>query len=545
MRITPGLSLLLSCMFCLAGCTTPRALTDKELADSGAAYWKGLQKAAGEASAPMPLDRALALALQNNLEFRMHALEAAVATGNRQIASMSMLPSLTAQAGYRDRNNNLASSSENVFTGTTSLVPSVSSQRRSDSESLTLGWNVLDFGLQYVRARQYGQQALIAQEERRKSIQNISRDVVFYWWMAKGYDEIQPEIESTRKELEDALRNANSLAQLRLNNPIDFLEYNKALFLIMKRLDRLLLDMNQARSELARLLGLPAGVALQLQDSPVPLDTVALPDATLAQWQMAALMYRPEMREALYRARISREEAASFWLGLMPALQLGYGLNRDSNKYLVNSQWQEFSTQLSWNLMRLATIPAGRKLQKLNSELAQDQAKLQATAVLSQVTMAVSAVRFSNHSSCISRNLAKVDSDRLSIIDAKASAAVIDRLTLIRAKVDNLLLRAEEATDRADYQRARATLLASVGIGIVPDSLKGHDIDGVMEEMRSWWKDGMSPQLKRILDGSAQALPLEWGHGAGTSALDEMAMRKWLTGEPAIPPATGDGDLCF
>lgn len=526
MRVISGPWIVCVFFLMLAGCTAPRALSDKELAAQGSTFWAGLQESAQQATTPVTLDRAIALALQNNLEFRVHALESAIATGNRQLASVSMLPALTAQAGYHDRNNVLASSSENIANGTVSLVPSTSSQMRGHTESLIVGWNMLDFGLQYFRARQYGEQAFIAEEERRKAIQTITRDVVYYWWMARGYEELQPEIEATQQELEQALRSANSLAQQRLNNPVDFLEYNKALYLIMKRLDRLVLEMNQARSELARLLGLPAGIPLKLSDSDTPLNSLVLPDISLEQWQMAALVYRPEMRQALYRARISREEAASFWLGLLPAMQVGYGSYHDSNAFLINNNWNEFSAQVSWNLMRLATIPAGRKIQKLNRELAQEQARLQAAAVLSQVAIAASAVRFADHSACISRNLAEVDSKRLAIIRAKAGAAVIDRLSLIRAKVDNLLLRAEQATDTADYQRARASLLASVGIGIAPDHFSSGELAAVEEDLRGWWQNGVSARVQEAmtLANKNVALPAPDASKAPVGGIEESEL---------------------
>lgn len=491
----------------VAGCTTPKALTDSELARSSSDYWKSLGQQVKQASAPVSLDRAVAIAIQNNLEFRVHALEAAIATGNRQLATINMLPSLTYQAGYRQRSNVLASSSMSVLTGTVSLVPSTSSEDKGHTDALAFGWNVLDFGLQYYRAKEYGQQTLIAEEERRKAVQAITRDVVYYWWMAKGYDEIQPDIEATRGELEDALRNANALAKQRLNNPADFLEYNKALYLIMKRMDRLVLEMNQARNELARLMGLPAGMPLRLADSLAPLDGVVFPDASLRQWQTAALMYRPEMRQAQYHSRIAEIQSDSFWLGLLPGLQLGYGGYRDSNSFLVNNNWSEYSTQLSWNLMKLATIPSARKLQKLSKELAEDQVRLQATAVLSQVAVAMNAVRYSDHSSCVSRNLADVDNQRLGIMNARAGAAVLDHLSLIRAKVDNLLLRAEQVTDRADEQRARATLLASVGVGIAPESFESGDVDVVAQDLRNWWQTGLTTHMQDVMEKAKSALP--------------------------------------
>ncbi|MDQ8037169.1 MAG: TolC family protein [Pedobacter sp.] len=482
----------------LPACTAPVALTDEQLAKNGKAYMDGLSAVSRQSDQSISLERAVALALQNNLEFQMRSLEAAIASGNRKLTGISMLPSLTAQAGYRSRNNVLASVSRSVDTGNISLIPSTSSDQRSHNESLVLGWNMLDFGLQYFRAKQYGEQELIATEERRRAMQVIAKDVAYYWWMAKGFDDIQPDVDAVRGDIEQALRNASALASAKFNNPADYLDYSKSLYLTLKRMDRLMLDMSQARLELAKLMGMPAGVPITLTaDDGLMLP--AMPEARLAQWQMAALIFRPEIRQAEYRIRINQHERRAFWWGLLPSLSFGYGTYHDSNSYLVNNNWNEFGAQLGWNMIKLAGVPAGYHMQKASRELAETQARMQATTVVSQVAIALSSLKSATHFSCVSASLADVDSRRLSIMNARAGAAVLDRLSLIRAKVDNLLLRAEYATDRAELQRSRATVLASIGIGLVPDDLDGKDSYEVASRLEGWWKTGLSEQLKVVI----------------------------------------------
>lgn len=518
MRTPLAVRLLLGSMLLLAGCTAPRVLNNDEITDRGRGYWTRLQAGAASAREPLTLERAMAVALRNNIEFRLRSLDAAIATGNRRLASLSMLPTLTAQAGYRLRSNLAASSSQNIYTGAVSLASSTSTERETETTTLAVSWNFLDFGLQYFRAREYGEQALIAEEERRRMQQDIAREVVYYWWMARGYDEVRPELEATRVALEEALRQSEEIAERRLRDPVEVLEYRKALFLIMKRLDRLVLEMNQARNELARLLNLPAGMRLELAGEEMPLAELALPPATLQEWQMAALFHRPELRQAQYRTRIADAQARALWLELLPAPQIGYGRYSDSNRFLVFGDWNEFSAQVSWNLMRLAGAPAARKLRRLNQESAREREQLQATAVLSQVAVAVNSVRYADHSFCVSRNLAEVDNRRLEMLQTRLAAATLDRLSLIRARVDNLLLRAEQVADQADYQRSRSMLLGAVGVGIVPERFSADDEEAVARDLGEWWRSGLAQRMTVVV-------------GEAREQLSRIA--------PAVPPVEG------
>src|SRR6185437_1090717 len=78
---------------------------------------------------PVSLSEAMARAIKYNLDNRLKLMEEAVARRQLDLASYDLLPRLTIAAGYTDRNNVLASSSENVFTDTQSLVPSTSSDK--------------------------------------------------------------------------------------------------------------------------------------------------------------------------------------------------------------------------------------------------------------------------------------------------------------------------------------------------------------------------------------------------------------------------------
>src|SRR3990167_6606440 len=135
-------------------------------------------------SGPLTLHQAMARAVKYNLEGRLKIMEEALAKRQLDLASFDMLPRMALDAGYVGRSNVGASSSQSVLTGTQSLEPSTSQNRDLEVADLTMVWNVLDFGVSYVSAKQQADQRLIVQERRRKVINTIVQDVRSAYWRA-------------------------------------------------------------------------------------------------------------------------------------------------------------------------------------------------------------------------------------------------------------------------------------------------------------------------------------------------------------------------
>ncbi|MBD9680864.1 TolC family protein, partial [Pseudomonas sp. PDM18] len=110
------------------------------------------------------LNDALARAIKYNLEGRLKVMEQALASRQVDLATFDMLPRMALEAGYAGRNNVSASSSKSVLTNQQSLEPSTSQDRDRDVADLTMVWNVLDFGVSYVSAKQQADQRLILDE---------------------------------------------------------------------------------------------------------------------------------------------------------------------------------------------------------------------------------------------------------------------------------------------------------------------------------------------------------------------------------------------
>ncbi len=144
---------------------------------------------------PITLYEAIARALKYNLDFHVELSEKILAETNVDLSKYELLPQLVAKTGYNSRDKFSGSSSRSLLTGTQSLQSSTSSDRDIFTSDLSLTWNVLDFGLSYIRAKQSADRVLVAEEEKRKVVNRIVQDVRTAYWRAVSNDRLITRIE--------------------------------------------------------------------------------------------------------------------------------------------------------------------------------------------------------------------------------------------------------------------------------------------------------------------------------------------------------------
>ena len=133
----------------LAGCSalTP-PVSDTEVAEFTAPLARELEAVQEPPSGVLTADDAVDRAVRHNQALRVKELEAALAAARVSVQAGAMLPSIVAESGYYRRDKAMLSRSS------ASPFYSTSSDPRSISRDIALSWNILDFGLSYVRSRQ-------------------------------------------------------------------------------------------------------------------------------------------------------------------------------------------------------------------------------------------------------------------------------------------------------------------------------------------------------------------------------------------------------
>ncbi len=477
-----GLSLL------LAGCAvSPQVLTEEEIAGFTAENLERLAAQQAPITGPVSLYEAMARALKYNLDFRVEQMKEALAVSEAALTSWEMLPKLVANAEASRRSNDPGGRSISLITGIQSLEPSRSTERTTLTADLTFSWNILDFGLSWVRAKQAADKVLIAAERRRKAVNRIMEDVRTAFWRAASGQRLSGALSRLERRVQRALRAARRMARSGETTPLTALTYERELVQIRRQIRQLEAELKTAKVQLAALMNVPPGARFTLR---IPkhrrLPNVARMD--VKRMIATALKNRPELREAAYRQRINQAEAEAALLELLPGIAPYVAANVDANELLYNNSWVTWGAKASWNLMRLFRYPARKKSIEARDKVLKAQALALTMAVMTQVHIA--RVRYLAQRRIYASAGEYLDVQRRILRQVKAArdTDAASEQTLIREEMNTLLARARYDVAYADLQNALAGLYASMGLdplpGVVPAELSVKQL--ALKLKRAW-----------------------------------------------------------
>ena len=191
-------------------------------------------------------------------------METALAIGKYDFDNAGLLPQVVAGAGYSRRSNDPGARSIDVETGEETLPASQSVERTRETSDLVFTWNVLDFGLSYYTAKQNADEILVAEERRRKTIQNISQDVIDAFWKAWMAQTLAPKIDALLAETSGALDKSRDLVKRGVQNSADALRSQSGLLNTMNSLMEMREQVNLGKARLGALLNIKPGTEYQV-----------------------------------------------------------------------------------------------------------------------------------------------------------------------------------------------------------------------------------------------------------------------------------------
>ena len=450
----------------LAGCAiTPTPTTDtevsKRVADDRARMFADQEPV----TRPLSYPDVAARALRYNLDYRLRAMEGVLSQGQLDLSRWDMFPRLLLNAGYVARDPVDASRTYQIETGVESTTHQTSTERTRRIASAELSWNLLDFGVSYYRAKQQADQVMIAEERKRKVVQNILADTRNAYWRALGAQRLAGRIDALLERSGASLERAREIETKGLMPQPQVLAYQRALLDAIVLLQARRQELELAKQELAALMNLAPGTAFTLADAPDP-GLPALP-ADLAKLEDVALSRRPELREEDYRARITSDEVRRAIASALPGLSLDAGARYDSNRFLYDNSWVDGGVRLSVNLFRLASIPTIQRANEAQQRVDESRRMAQAMAVMTQVRVA--SLRYALSMSELRQVALSADVDRrlLNYARSASTARVEGELEVIRNEARALL---------SEYQRHIAYANAQAAWGRIYNSL-GYDVD--------------------------------------------------------------------
>ena len=449
---------------------------------------------------PVSLEDAIARGLLNNRDKQLKTLEAALAQGQLSLVRHEMLPSLTASAGYSKRDEYAASASVNFTDGEPDALSSdpsysVSQERERYTSDVTFSWNVLDFGLSYVRAKQHADRYLIAKERERKVVHNISQDVRAAYWRAVSAQRLLVKINPLIDQVNEALGQSRQVEDRQLRSPLEALYYQRELLDILRALQSIRQDLVGAKTELASLMGLKPGTAFELADVEAPSFEVPELELQLEQMEELALNQRPELKETHYQKRISAAETRAALIDMLPGINLTAGVYQDSNDYLLNQDWTSLGAQVSWNLLDVFKYGAQRDLAETREALAEQRRLATSMAVLTQVHL--SRIRYQQ-----AVNTFELAGDYLQVAqrigehtESSAQARRSSRLDLIRESLNTVLAELRRDVAFAEVQNSYGRLFVTMGMDLVPQGYSQLALDDLSQQVGARFEEWKSGQV--------------------------------------------------
>jgi len=423
---------------------------------------------------PVTLYEATARALKYQMEYRVKMMEQAVALGQLEVGKFDMLPKLTATAGYSTRNNDSFGFGFSP-NGTIAANPSASQERTRDTAGVSFTWSVLDFGLGYFRAKQLADQSLIAEERRRKALQNLVQDVRLAWWKSEAAQRLLPQVDELLEEVDLAIEKSRVIENRKLLPPMQTATLRRGLLDLEQQISLRRQDLAQSRIELAALLNVTPGTQVQIE-SPTRFAAAALELKTrMETLEAVALRNRPELGEETYKTRVNEDEARKAVLGLLPNLNMDTGWNYDSNRFLVNNSWLSLGVNVAFNLVKVFSLPAVNRSAEAQKKLDESRRLAMAMAVMTQTRIA--AVRYSllAHEFGVWDQATKDDEQIVGYLASSAEVGVDTEFELIRAKARHLVSKINRDIAYANLEASLGRIFNSVGLDALPSEVDSHE----------------------------------------------------------------------
>jgi len=495
-RTPPGLpagAALLGVLLMLGGCAVqPKATTPEEV-DARVRTDQARMFADQEpVTGPIGFHEAAARALKYNLEYRSKLMEEALARGILDVSRYDMMPRLLANAGYAWRSNDLALRSDQVVPNRVPFAPySTSLDSSRVYGDLTFSWNILDFGVSYYRARQQADQVMIAEERRRKAMQNVLQDVRTAYWRALGAQRLLSRIDAVMTRADQAMVKARQIEAQGLMPQPQILAYQRALIDATTLLQIRRQDLELSQAELSSLMTLPPGSRYALAaEQEVPLPTMP---GNVAELEDMALKRRPELREEDYRKRITALEVRRAILSTLPGISFDLGANYDGNSYMLHDTWVQGGMRMSMNLFRLAAIPAIRKANEAQTQVDESRRMALSMAVLTQTRVAAQRYGLALADLRQAEEGARVDERLLDYARAAQTTRVDAELEVIRNEARALLSQYQRYIAYANAQAAWGRVYNSVGLDVLPADVEQSDVKSLAatlaRTLQGWERD--------------------------------------------------------
>lgn len=441
---------------------------------------------------PLTLERAMAMALKYNLENRVRLLEEAVAYRAYDVTKLDMLPQLAANAGYTYREQTNASFSTSVDSGNVSLEPSTSQDKEQHNADFGFTWNLLDFGVSYIQAKQEANRYLMAGKAREKVMLTLLQEVRTAYWNAVAMEAMKSELQETSARVETMLTNLQTVRKEQLRTPVSVLLDIRALVETSQQLDQIQNAINNAETRLATLVNVPNYNRL---DVPVPasLPELVKVSGDIESMEILALANSSDYTSEIYKLRIEQLETRKSLVQLLPGIDFSYTDNYNSNSFLVNNQWNQAGSALSGDLMPLFFTNRFTGLRDTSEQLAETRKLAVNMAVVAGVHITWQDYQNSLKSLERARLLNEIDAEISTLTQGAQASQAGSGVDTIQNELRAFRSKISQMQNYADAQGTFGSLLVSLGLNPIPANYSEYSVDELARALGQGFSQVVEP----------------------------------------------------
>ncbi len=490
----------------LSSCATPpEKISKKDRQKHAATTLDTLQTSAKEVKS-IDLRQAISLAIENNLEYKVNKLQAALAYKQYDLAKLDMAPKIDTSFAYNKRNKDYIKNLANAPAGPAqSLIP-----HTQEIGTMLFNWNVLDFGLSYVRAKQAGDRYMVAQEERKKIAMQLINNVVKNYTLAYYGQVMNKQMAEVEKEVDKFLKVADVALDQGIDDRNKLLDYKKSLLEAYRESRNYITYFNESRDKLMSLISYNSedtSDAPQIELLPPEAYLTKLPviNSKLADLDMVALFNRPELTQAIYKTNeVSRQK----WVELLqrlPSFGFNFGYNYDSDKNLKYQNWFSENMTIAWNLLQLASIQPSLDTAETQLE-AQELTYLASSAViLGEIRVLLYNYKSKKYDYDLAARQSKYDDEIYKQSLNLVSSGMSDQQTLVKDKISAINSEMMKLRTFIEARNLLEDVILSLGLYHTPGEL-------VMDEfvnptiIAKWMDNFTSTSFDKIIAGEQQVI---------------------------------------
>lgn len=458
----------------LCGCATiSPPVTEAQVTEFSARLNSELSMSSRPNSGPMTVDDAVASAIANNETARAKELETILAEAKATAQIGAILPKLLAESDYYRRDRPQMSRAAESQTYSTSFPTT------SISRDITLSWNILDFGLSYIRYRQGLAKAHQQHEEMRRIRARIAEETRSTFWKAVALQYLAPAMARLNREVESALVLAQDASQNAMIDPLNSINYQRDILNLQRELNQILSSIAGSHEQLKQLTGLQGSSELRL-DSSRHTNRIGLVLSSTQLDVAAALGRRPEIRQHMYDLRITQDEIDATILQVLPGVTFTASSSSDLNPLLLYASWASWGAKIVGNLMSIARLDADLDVVDRQGRLHRQSALATAATIVMQVHVARARMAVEHRNYRDAQRFADVQRRLLAQIrtavesgKAARQAVTRERLATLLAEVRAMLAFAELQAALASYATAKGddpiiTKMSRPALSVVP-----------------------------------------------------------------------------